>query len=307
MGKARGVFCLQLLVGAAGAGAVALAFAAAAGQVTLEPPPLAALWAACRSVLLPDAGISGILGLGLGAMAVAVLALAVRSALRQHRASRRFVRALCVRDRRTFDGVAVIVVAGSKPQAFCAGLLRPRIYVSLATLAYLSEDELRAVLAHEQHHARHRDPLRVFLGRVIADSLFFVPAARRLGQRHAALAELAADQAAVRTTGGPAPLASALLSFEAADPAVVGIAPERVDHLLGARARWELPVALLAWAVAAVVAIGAVAVRIEATAATGAPALNLPLLVAQSCMVLMAVGPVALGAGLLARKRLLAT
>lgn len=48
----------------------------------------------------------------------------------------------------------------------------------------------------------------------------------RLSRRYAALAELAADRAAVRASRDDvAPLASALLSFEAADPAVVGIAP----------------------------------------------------------------------------------
>lgn len=45
---------------------------------------------------------------------------------------------------------------------------------------------------------------------------------------------------------GPAPLASALLKFAEPGPRavpVVAIAPERVDHLLGApdAARWELP------------------------------------------------------------------
>ena len=302
MGKARGVFCLQLLVGAAGAGAVALALIAASGRVSLQPPPLDVLWAACQSVLLPDATFTGVLGLILGALAAAVLILTAVSARRQLRASRRFVRALPVRERRRLDGVAVTVVEDSKPRAFCAGLLRPRIYVSTATVAQLNDDELQAVLAHESHHARKRDPLRVFLGRMIGDSLFFVPAARRLGGRYAALAELAADRAAVRATGDPAPLASALLSFEAADPAVVGIAPERVDHLMGESARWELPAALLGWGLAAVVAVAAVALRIDASAT--ATELNLPLFLAQSCMVAMAIVPPLVGAVVVARARL---
>ena len=304
MGKARGVFWLQLLVGVAGAGAVALAFVAAAGRLALNPPALEALWAACQSILLPDATLTGIVSLVLGMLALAVVALAGASAVRQLRASRRFMKALPVNDRRSFGGMAVTVVEHSKPRAFCTGLLRPRVYVSSGTLAALNDEELRAVLAHEVHHARQRDPLRIFLGRLIGDSLFFVPAARRLGERYAALAELAADRAAVRTTGDPAPLASALLSFEAADPAVVGIAPERVDQLMGERARWELPVALLVWTLAALVAIATVALRIDAAAATE---LNLPLLLAQSCMVAMAVAPLFVGAGVLVRKRLLAT
>lgn len=291
-----------MLVGGAGAAAVVLALAAAAGTVALRPPPLEELWAACRSVLLPDASVAGVLGLLLGTLAVTVLGLAAASATRQLRASRRFVSALRVIERRRLDGATVTFVDGVKPQAFCTGLLRPRIYLSSATLAVLDARELRAVLSHEAHHARRRDPLRVFLGKVIADSLFFLPAARRLDARHAALAELAADRAAVRTTGDPAPLASALLSFEAADPAVVGIAPERVDHLMGERTAWEVPIALLAWTAVVLAGIVAVALRIDAAAA--AAELNLPLLLAQSCMVAMAVGPLLLGAALLARKRI---
>ena len=302
MSKARGVFCLQLVVAAAGAGAVALALIAAAGRVSLQPPRLDVLWTACQSVLLPDTSVTGILGLLLGTLAVAVLLLTAASARRQLGASRRFVRALPVTEGRRLDGIAVTMVEDSKPRAFCAGLLRPRIYVSTATLAELNDDELRAVLAHELHHARKRDPLRVFLGQLIADSLFFVPAARRLAERYAALAELAADRAATQATGDPAPLASALLSFEAADPAVVGIAPERVDHLMGERARWELPAALLGWALAAFVAVAAVALRIDASAT--ATELNLPLFLAQSCMVAMAIVPPLVGAAALARARL---
>jgi hypothetical protein len=89
-----------------------------------------------------------------------------------------------------------------------------------------------------------------------------------------------------------------LLAFdEAASQAVVGIAPERVDHLLGERPGWELPLALLAWAVAVVGAIFVVAIRTaDATAHTP---LNLPLLASQLCMVTMAVVPLLLGAGAL--------
>jgi Zn-dependent protease with chaperone function len=187
----------------------------------------------------------------------------------------------------------VVLFEHSEPRAFCAGLLRPRIYLSTGALSVLSSDELDAVLAHEAHHARVRDPLRVFVVRVVSDALFFLPAARKLAERYAALAELAADAAAVRRRG-PQPLASALLTFEAADPAVVGIAPERVDHLLGERPAWQLPVALIAWALTALTAVAVVALRLDAVQVDG-PVLNVPLLAAQACMLLMAALPVLLG------------
>ena len=54
-------------------------------------------------------------------------------------------------------GVAVLPSAA--PQAFVVGLLRPRVYLSHGLLATLCPEELAAVLAHEQAHARRRDPL----------------------------------------------------------------------------------------------------------------------------------------------------
>jgi Zn-dependent protease with chaperone function len=199
-----------------------------------------------------------------------------------------------------------LLFAGSAPQAFCAGLWRPRLYLSDATLTVLTDPELDAVLAHEEHHLRHRDPLRIFFARVLSEALFFLPVLRRLSERYAALAELAADAAAVRRTNDPAPLASALVAFEdSMGPAVVGIAPERVDQLLGARPRWELPLALLAWAAVVVVALVVVAVRTDH--ATAHTAVSLPLVAAQLCMLTMAVAPVMLGAAVvLGSRRVLA-
>ena len=299
MPKARAVFVLQVSLGVAGAASVGLALAAAVGGVSLRPPSPAALWAACRAVVIPDVSLAGGLSLVLGMLSFAVIWLALTSAWRQLRASRRFVGALDIVERRSVGGATVAVADEQQPVAFCAGLMRPRIYVSTGALAALDGDELQAVVAHERHHARQRDPLRIFVARVLADALFFLPAARRLGERYASLAELAADRAAVRAAGTARPLASALLSFEAANPAVVGIAPERVDHLMGQRAAWELPVVLLAWSSIALVAVAVVALRVSATASTE---LNVPLLFAQSCMLAMAVAPLAIGGFLLARR-----
>lgn len=300
MAKARAVFLLQVSLGVAGVASVGLALAAAAGGVSLRPPSPEALWAACQAVVIPDVSLAGALSLVLGMLSFAVIGLALTSAWRQLRASRRFVRALDIVERRCVGGATLAVADEQQPVAFCAGLIRPRIYVSTGTLAALDGDELQAVVTHERHHARQRDPLRSFVARVLGDALFFLPAARRLGERYASLAELAADRAAVRAAGDSRALASALLSFEAADPAVVGIAPERVDHLMGRRAAWELPVVLLVWSSIALVAVVAVALRVSATASTE---LNVPLLFAQSCMLAMAVAPLAIGGFLLARTR----
>lgn len=299
--RAKGIWALQSALALAAAAVLALALLVGLTSVTFDAPSAAALADACRSFTLPDASVTSVAGLGLGSLAVAVVMLALRSAVRQLRASRRFVRGLTV----TGSGPrGAVLFADARPQAFCAGLLRPRIYVSTGAVCSLNTDELDAVLAHEAHHARLRDPLRVLIARVLGDALFFLPAVRRLGERYSALAELAADGAAVRARGTQ-PLASALLVFEAADPVVVGIAPERVDHLLGDRPAWQLPLALLAWAVVVLTAVAVVALRLEA--AQGASPLSVPMFVADLCMVTMAVLPLVLGAGaLLGGRRLLA-
>jgi len=300
MNRANGTWALQAALGVAAAAVLAVSLAAGVRVLSFDAPSAAALAQACRTFALPDASFVSVLGVALGSLGVAALMCAARSALRQVRASRRFLAALSVRGEAPRGTVLFDDV---RPQAFCAGFLRPRIYLSTGTVKALSADELDAVMAHEAHHAQLRDPLRVFVTRVLSDGLFFLPAVRRLAERYGALAELAADSAAVRARGAQ-PLASALLVFEAADPAVVGIAPERVDHLLGDRPAWELPVALVAWTALMLTLVAVVALRVQAADAS---VLNVSLFAAQLCMLAMAVVPMVLGASVvLGGPRLLA-
>jgi hypothetical protein len=212
--------------------------------------------------------------------------------VRQVRGKRRFLARLRIVRVADVAGVRVAVFESARPQAFCAGFLRPRIYLSTAAAA-LPGEHLEAIVAHERHHRRRRDPLRLLVARTLSEALFFMPAVRRLTERYGALAELAADEAAVREHDRST-LAAALLSFgEARNPAVVvGVAPERIDHLLGRPPRWELPVSLL---VGSAVAIGGlVGAAMTARALTSAAEVNLPLLVAQSCMLVMLALPILL-------------
>jgi Zn-dependent protease with chaperone function len=291
--RARFVFALQAALGAIAAAVVGLALIVSLTGVSFAAPSARALAQACQNFALPHVTAVSLAGLALGSCAVAVLWLAARSATRQLRASRQLLARLHVHG----DGPdGAVVFDDPVPRAFCAGVLRPRVYVSSGALHSLTPEELDAVLAHEAHHARLCDPLRVLIARTLSDALFFLPAVRRLGERYSALAELAADEAAVRARGTQ-PLASALLAFEQADPAVVGIAPERVDQLLGDRPAWELPLALIAWALVALTALAVVALRLES--AMGGTTINLPLAAARLCMLAMAVVPLVLGAGAL--------
>ena len=228
--------------------------------------------------------LGGVALLAIATIDVVALALAGRSIARQLRGQRAFVRALPVVDVRVFDSLEVSVVADSIPRAFCAGILRPRVYLSTAALDLLDDAERAAVLAHEAHHARRRDPLRLLVSRAISDALVFVPRLAALGQRQRELAELAADAAAVSHVGSPAPLASALLTFEGSGaPEVVGISPERVDQLLGRAAPDEVRRPLLIATTGVVASLAAVGVASVVT--SGHAELGLPLSAAPLCTV----------------------
>jgi Zn-dependent protease with chaperone function len=183
------------------------------------------------------------------------------------------------------------VLEDDRPQAFCAGLLRPRVYVSTGALDLLDEQALAAVLAHERHHARNHDPLRLACGRALAAGMLFVPPLRRLVQRQHALSEIGADDAARAEGVERSALAAAMLSFsEAAGAGPIGIDPERVDNLLG-----ELTAVVLIVLLALLVLAG----RVANGSATLAP----PFLSSQPCVVVLALLPAAALAAGAARLR----
>ncbi|MGH2949992.1 MAG: M56 family metallopeptidase, partial [Solirubrobacteraceae bacterium] len=193
MASARRVWTLQLAVAAIGAMTTIAALTVAVTRIDLGVPSMQELAAACQRYALLDLRAGTVLVLGIGSIGLAALFLTGRAVIRQLRAGRRLERDLRVLG--PLPGVVrAQVIDHEHPHAFCIGLLRPRIYVSRAALEILGADERAAVLAHEVHHARRRDPLRLLVARALADGLFFLPALRRLTERYAALAELAADE-----------------------------------------------------------------------------------------------------------------
>lgn len=103
----------------------------------------------------------------------------------------------------------VRVVAGLPNPAFTVGLLTPRIYLAAELSECLTPDQLCAVITHEGVHVRRRDPLRLFLLRLLACILFWIPALRRLEEDVRDEAEVLADDFA--SCGQPLVLASAIL------------------------------------------------------------------------------------------------
>ncbi|MGI8806170.1 MAG: M56 family metallopeptidase [Thermoleophilaceae bacterium] len=286
MTSARRLYRLGAGIACLGAAASALATVVALRALEFNIPSPAALAAVCRDLMVPEVGAGGALVIALAGLGMVTFLLGARSLYRQLHAYRRFMATLSPGGARVVERSSVTVFEGSAPHAFCAGFLRPRIFLSRGAVERLPAAELAAVVAHERHHLGRRDPLRMLAARVLRDALFFMPILRRLERRYTALAEIAADEAAARQRS-PQTLASALLAFgESRAPAgAVGIAPERVDHLLGRPPRWELPLSLL---VGSLVLLGGL---VAGTAAAGAlvasSSLNAAMLLAQSCMLAM--------------------
>jgi hypothetical protein len=233
----------------------------------------------------PTANAGAIAVLVLAAVGFAVTVTAVAAAAGELRRSRGIARALRARVNTVLpDGT--FVIDDRRPDAFCTGLVYPRVYITSAALARLDRDALAAVVAHERHHARRRDPLRLAADRVLARSLFVVPWLRRLHEHHALLTELGADESAA-AAGAPA-LARAMLAFEDA-----GIDPARVDRLLGEdRWAWRFPVMLALLAVGTLAVLGAVAL-VAGRVAVGTATLDPPFLSRQPCVVMLAAIPAA--------------
>jgi hypothetical protein len=289
MRRARHPVVLPLSLLLAGTGTVASAAPVGAAIATVHRASAATgrLDLAGLSFSYPRLNAAAWILLGVALIGTSAIAVALRAVLRQRGAYRQFLAGLEVAGRLSEDP-SVLVIADPRPQAFCAGYLRPRVYISQAALNILGDAELRAVLAHEHHHRRVRDPLRLACGRVLSQALFFLPALRALFVRYSDLAELNADGAAVRSgVGGRSALASALLAFEASGG---GISPERVDSLLGQAVSWRCPRWLMSASFFALSSLTAVTWSASQMASARAT-FNVPFLSSQPCLAMLALMP----------------
>jgi hypothetical protein len=298
----RQVLPLTLVLGLGGLLAAAAAVNAAIASVHHVSASTGRVTIAGLDFTYPSLNGAEWLLLALATLGIVVICTAVRAAWHQHTSCRAFIARLAIIGPLDGDD-AVNVIADRRPQAFCAGYMRPRIYVSQRTLDLLADAELEAVLAHEHHHRRVRDPLRVASGRVLSQALFFLPALRSLCDRCEAGAELCADDAAIRASGGrKEPLAAALLAFdENGPPEATGISPERVDSLLGEATALRLPWARITASVGALAGMG-VLIWLTSTLAAAAASFNLPILASQPCIVMTMLLPCLGCAAMIARR-----
>ncbi len=97
--------------------------------------------------------------------------------------------------------------------SFTHGMWEPQIYMSTGTYSYLTDKEFLSAILHEDYHRRHKDPLRLFVVTVLRELLFFLPVSSYLIRVFLDAKEKAADDNAVRVSGKPLELASAIVKL----------------------------------------------------------------------------------------------
>ncbi|QHA93740.1 M56 family metallopeptidase [Bacillus sp. N1-1] len=106
----------------------------------------------------------------------------------------------------------ITVIISEEPIALTYGL-KPKIVLSTALVNMLTEEELRAVMCHEQFHQQHRDPLKKFLITLLVTALWYVPILKWVSKHYQTLREIEADKFAIQQTNNMLDLSSALLKL----------------------------------------------------------------------------------------------
>lgn len=212
-------------------------------------------WCAGLSVLI---GGDPMMAIEIGGVAVTILWAA--ALVRELVLSGQIVKKLSVdAEEIALFGVPCNVTPALGLDALVVGSVRPRIFVGAQLIGTLTDQELEAVVFHEDHHRRNRAPLRAAaLGawlRVLGRS----ECVRNVILDRIADLETMADADAIRRGSSPRSLARALLKGEISlEPVAFSyVAGQRVERLLdhaagnqadaSAHAPYEwLPIALLA-------------------------------------------------------------
>lgn len=103
------------------------------------------------------------------------------------------------------------------PVVFCYGLIRPRICISSGLIKILKQEELQAVLLHENQHRMSRDPLKLFIIKFFQNIFFFLPGLKTSINKFLTYSELAADEQATNNFTDRPKLARAIFKITQAE------------------------------------------------------------------------------------------
>ncbi|WP_308389151.1 M56 family metallopeptidase [Acidithiobacillus sp. AMEEHan] len=118
---------------------------------------------------------------------------------------------LLVAARATYRAILALFLDSPELLICTAGFLRPRIVFSPFFARKLDNAQIQAAWAHEQAHAQHYDPLRIWLAQLVTDLQWPWPAALHRLRVWLAALECARDAEACRTGVAGEDLAAAIL------------------------------------------------------------------------------------------------
>lgn len=113
----------------------------------------------------------------------------------------------------TRKGKQVYVLSTLQITAFTIGLFRPKIVISEGMFQAFSEEEIDAIVLHEEYHQKNRDPLKLFFFTLLAEGMMYIPILKGMLQRYHVYQELSADKYAMQKMKSSFELGSALLKL----------------------------------------------------------------------------------------------
>src|SRR5215470_4372292 len=190
---------LWLVLPASWLAAIVLSILAATAPVPLTwPGPPRGGRALLAGQAVPGGRAIAIAGLLVAAAVVLRAAGCVACELGRGRRDRREHAALVGATGRPGDQPDVAIVDHDAPVVYCLPRGRYQIVISAGALAALTPEQLRAVLAHERAHLRRRHHVILALATALARAFPRVPLLSQAQPQLAVLAEMAADDAAIR-------------------------------------------------------------------------------------------------------------
>ena len=82
--------------------------------------------------------------------------------------------------------------------AFTIGLFRPKVVISKGMIQTFSDEEMDAIIFHEEYHQNNHDQLKLFCFTLLAEGMMYIPVLKGLLQRYHTYQELAADKYAMQ-------------------------------------------------------------------------------------------------------------
>ena len=198
--------------------AVIMAVLAAAAPFPLAwPAPGPVSGRVLAGSAVPGGQILAVAGMALAAAVVVRAGWCLAREMHSGRRVRRGHAALVAATGRPGPERDVVIVDHDAPAVYCLTSGRDRIVVSAGALAALTPEQIRVVLAHERAHLRWRHHAMLTLTAGLARAFPGVPLLAQAERQLGILAEMAADDAAVRGCHAD-DLAAALVILAGAGP-----------------------------------------------------------------------------------------